>query len=106
MNDYLDGFQQADQKILDLLAPKQNEFESILDLGCGDGELTYKIAEACADVRVIGLDSESSEIQKAHNNRQNYHLSESSNIRFEEMDATQLSFTEEFDAVVSHRLIQ
>lgn len=54
-----------------LLAPKSGE--SILDLGCGTGQLTEKIAQARA--QVWGIDSAPGMIEKA---RQNYPL-----MRFE-----------------------
>lgn len=47
--------------ILDLLAPQPGE--SILDLGCGDGALTTKLARSGASV--LGLDSSSSMVQAA-----------------------------------------
>jgi len=47
--------------VLDLLAPKPGEL--ILDVGCGDGTLTMRIAEAGA--RVIGLDSSPEMIEAA-----------------------------------------
>jgi len=39
--------------VFELLAPQPGE--SVLDIGCGDGVLTKKIAEA--GCRVVGLDS-------------------------------------------------
>ena len=47
--------------VLDLLAPKSGEL--ILDVGCGDGTLTMRIAEAGA--RVIGLDSSPEMVEAA-----------------------------------------
>lgn len=47
--------------VLRLLAPKPGEL--ILDLGCGDGALTARIAEAGA--RVIGLDSSAEMVEAA-----------------------------------------
>lgn len=46
---------------LQLLAPQPGEF--IIDIGCGDGTLTRKIAEAGA--RVIGLDSSEEMVEAA-----------------------------------------
>jgi SAM-dependent methyltransferase len=46
---------------LELLAPRPGEF--IVDLGCGDGALTQKIAEAGA--RVIGLDASEAMVEAA-----------------------------------------
>jgi SAM-dependent methyltransferase len=47
--------------VLDLLAPRPGEL--ILDVGCGDGTLTMRIAEAGA--RVIGLDSSPEMVEAA-----------------------------------------
>src|SRR5262245_49738311 len=79
--------------VIELLAPKSGE--RILDLGCGTGHLTNRIAQAGA--QVIGVDKSSSMIAKA---RVDY-----PQIKFEEVDATQLSFSDEFDAVFSNAAI-
>ena len=49
------------EKVLQLLAPQPGEL--ILDVGCGDGTLTARIAEAGA--RVIGLDSSEEMVEAA-----------------------------------------
>ena len=48
-------------RLLDLLAPQPGE--RILDLGCGTGHLTAKIAEAGAEV--VGIDSSSEMVAEA-----------------------------------------
>ena len=83
--------------LLTRLDPKSHE--SILDLGCGTGELAYEIAKKGTEV--IGIDIDYYQIEKAKKHK----LHDSLNVNFQEMNATQLSFTEKFDAVVSHRLI-
>ncbi|MHC5825911.1 MAG: class I SAM-dependent methyltransferase, partial [Nostoc sp.] len=62
--------------LLKFLNPKPGE--SILDLGCGTGQLTEKIAQAGAEV--MGVDHAPTMIEKA---RQNY-----PHIRFDVADAT------------------
>jgi SAM-dependent methyltransferase len=76
--------------VLELLEPKPGE--RILDLGCGTGHLTAKIAEAGACV--VGVDRSPEMIGQA---REKYPA-----LRFEVMDARQLSFDEAFDAVFSN----
>jgi SAM-dependent methyltransferase len=79
--------------LIDLLAPKAGE--RILDLGCGTGHLTARIAEMGAEV--IGVDSSQEMVEKAHSNY--------SNLPFERMDARSLPFAAEFDAVFSNAVL-
>lgn len=74
--------------VLDLLAPRPEEL--ILDLGCGDGALTEKIAAHGA--RVVGIDT-SKDLLAAARER-------GLDARF--IDAQQLPFQAEFDAVFSN----
>jgi SAM-dependent methyltransferase len=76
--------------VLELLDPKPGE--RILDLGCGTGHLAAKIAEAGA--RVVGVDRSPEMIGQA---REKYPA-----LRFEVMDARELSFDDSFDAVFSN----
>ena len=64
--------------------------EIILDLGCGDGALTEKIAQVGATVR--GVDMSESMVAAARK----------LGLRAEVMDATRLTFHQEFDAVFSN----
>jgi trans-aconitate methyltransferase len=81
---------QYGEGLLDLLAPKPGE--RILDLGCGTGQLTAKIADAGASV--LGLDASPDMIGQA---RQNY-----PRLQFKLEDATATQFQSEFDAVFSN----
>ena len=81
---------QFGQDILELLAPKEGE--RILDLGCGTGHLTHKIAVAGADV--IGIDNSQAMIDQA---RKNY-----PDLRFENSDARDFHFSPPFDGVFSN----
>lgn len=76
--------------VLELLDPKPGE--RILDLGCGTGHLTEKIAEAGADV--VGVDRSPEMVKQA---REQYPA-----LRFEVMDARELQFEETFDAIFSN----
>jgi trans-aconitate methyltransferase len=76
--------------LLDLLAPKPGE--AILDLGCGTGHLTSEIAASGA--RVIGIDRSAEMIAEA---KAKYPA-----IEFQVVDATQLQFSNQFDAVFSN----
>jgi trans-aconitate methyltransferase len=79
--------------LIELLSPQTGEY--ILDLGCGTGHLTKNIATY--GVQVLGIDSAESMIVKA---RSNY-----PQLKFEVADATNLQFTEEFDAVFSNAVL-
>lgn len=76
--------------LVDLLHPEAGE--RILDLGCGTGHLTAKIAESGA--KVTGLDSSTSMIAQA---RQNFPA-----LKFVLSDARDFRFDEPFDAVFSN----
>lgn len=76
--------------LVELLDPRPGE--RILDLGCGTGHLTARIAELGA--LVTGVDQSAEMIAAA---RQAY-----PNLKFEIADARSLSFPNEFDAVFSN----
>ncbi|MBM3944066.1 MAG: class I SAM-dependent methyltransferase [SAR202 cluster bacterium] len=72
------------------LGPKPGE--RILDVGCGTGHLTARIAEPGADV--VGIDSAAGMVAQA---RKVY-----PSLRFEVADAREMAFNSEFDAVFSN----
>jgi trans-aconitate methyltransferase len=76
-----------------LLAPQPGE--RILDLGCGTGQLTAKIAESGADV--VGVDRSADMIGQA---RQNY-----PSIEFKLAEAASFSVPGPFDAVFSNAVL-
>jgi SAM-dependent methyltransferase len=75
------------EPLLELLEPKAGE--QILDLGCGDGVLTEKIAAAAA---VIGVDTSFAQLQAARKR----------GLRVLVMDGHLLAFRQSFDAVFSN----
>ncbi len=74
-----------------LLAPRSDE--RILDLGCGDGALTREIVEAGCEV--VGVDQSRAMVDAACDR----------GIDARVMDATQLAFESEFDAVFSNAVL-
>lgn len=74
--------------VLDLLAPRPGE--RILDLGCGDGALTEKLAAMGA--RVTGVDASPDMIRAAA----------ARGLDARVMDGQRLTFTAEFDAVFTN----
>lgn len=81
---------QYGEALLDLLAAKPGEH--ILDLGCGTGQLTDKIAASGASV--IGLDASPDMIGQA---RQNF-----PRLQFTLQDAVAMQWDNEFDAIFSN----
>ena len=79
--------------LVELLSPKPGEY--ILDLGCGTGHLTNKIASCGAEV--IGIDSALTMIEQARN-----HYPQ---LQFEVADATTLEVIEQFNAVFSNAVL-
>ena len=77
--------------VLELLAPKPGE--RILDLGCGDGVLTKKIADRGCDV--VAIDSSAAFIDSARTRGLVAHV----------VDAVALPYREEFDAVFSNAVL-
>lgn len=81
---------QFGESLVELLAPTTGE--RILDLGCGPGQLTAKIAEHGASV--VGLDSSPEMIGQA---RQNF-----PHLHFVLKSASAMDFEDEFDAIFSN----
>jgi trans-aconitate methyltransferase len=76
--------------VLQWLAPQKSE--NILDVGCGTGDLANQIAESGA--QVFGVDASAEMIDAA---KQKFPL-----LKFEQQNATELAFDQEFDAVFSN----
>lgn len=81
---------QYGEQLLELLSAKAGE--RILDLGCGTGQLTEKIAQTGAIA--MGIDYSAEMIEKA---KQNY-----SHLQFDVADARNFQVKEPFDAVFSN----
>jgi trans-aconitate 2-methyltransferase len=73
--------------------------EHILDIGCGDGKVTAEIAAHVPDGRVVGIDSSTDMIDLAHTT---FPANDFPNLRFFQMDARELTFSNEFDIIFSN----
>ena len=77
--------------VVELLAPKKDE--KILDLGCGDGTLSLEIQKYGAEV--IGVDLSADMVEK----------SQLKGVEASLMSATELTFSDAFDAVFSNAVL-
>jgi trans-aconitate 2-methyltransferase len=71
---------------------------SVLDLGCGGGHVTAQIAARVPKGKVLGVDASSDMISFA---REHYGHAVNANLRFAVADIRQISFSSEFDTIVS-----
>ncbi len=78
------------EDLVTILQPKKNE--RILDLGCGSGQLTFKISQLAREV--VGIDSSVEMIADAK--------SKFKNINFRVGDAANFSFEKKVDAIFSN----
>lgn len=81
------------EEIVRLLNPQKED--TILDLGCGTGDLTKKIADSCK--KVIGLDNSKEMIQTAQ--------AKYPEISFHHADARDYQLNQIFDAVFSNAVL-
>jgi len=81
--------------VLELLEPRSGEH--ILDLGCGTGELSAKIASSGA--LVTGLDASSAMIERAG---AQFPALEHPNLEFTVQSATDMAFETQFEAIFSN----
>ncbi|PZD71927.1 Trans-aconitate 2-methyltransferase [Acaryochloris thomasi RCC1774] len=91
----------AQQKWAQELIAKLNlkGHEHILDLGCGDGKVTAELARCVPGGLVLGVDQSEAMINLA---QARYPKAQSANLSFQQMDARQLTFQNEFDVAFSN----
>jgi trans-aconitate methyltransferase len=86
------------RELLPLLALRADDH--VLDIGCGDGRITASIAELVPQGRVIGIDSSAEMVAHASALSRNI-----PNVSFEQRDALDLRFTNEFTAIFSNAVL-
>lgn len=72
--------------------------EQVLDLGCGDGKISARIAARLAGGAVLGVDASADMVAYA---QRQFGADQLPNLRFEVADARRLGFEARFDLVVS-----
>ncbi|MBU1341132.1 MAG: methyltransferase domain-containing protein [Proteobacteria bacterium] len=72
--------------------------ESVLDIGCGDGKITARIAESLPDGHISGIDSSKEMIELA---KKTFPEKYYPNLSFVMMDARSISFSNRFDMIFS-----
>jgi len=79
---------------------KFNDAEAILDLGCGDGNNTIKVANMAPRASVVGMDWSPEQIAAAKKKH-----SDKSNVSFMNGDISKLNCNEQYDSIVSFFLL-
>lgn len=75
----------------------------VLDVGCGTGEIVYRLAERFPKARFIGVDLEAGHLERARARCARF----GDRVRFEQADALQLPFeAARFDQAVCRHLLQ
>jgi len=76
-----------------------NGNEHLLDIGCGDGKITYQLAMLLKTGTTVGIDASASMIKLA---KQNYPKAQYPNLSFLQMSATAISLAQQFDMAFSN----
>src|SRR4051812_43538692 len=75
--------------------------ENVLDVGCGDGRLSARIADLVPRGHVLGVDASADMIAFAAAHYRTGVTEPRANLRFEVADARALPYSREFDLLVS-----
>jgi len=73
--------------------------DSVLDIGCGDGKITAGIASRITSGRVVGIDNSPEMIKLS---KKNFPEKLHKNLRFDVLNASNMTFNREFDIVFSN----
>jgi len=92
----MQGFERALDELFAQAAP-----DSVLDVGCGEGVLTYRWAERLGERRIVGIDLEDSKLRSEWATRQR------PNLEYRAMPAEDLPFAEnEFDLAAAIEVLE
>ncbi len=76
--------------------------ESLLDIGCGDGNITARMAQILSKGKALGIDQSPNMIRLAS---EHYPPKDYPNLSFMQMDATDIRLTEKFDIAFSNAVL-
>ena len=76
--------------------------EAVLDVGCGDGKVTAEIASHLPQGQVVGIDNSEAMMDLANREYPHNHFV---NLAFQQMDARELQFDDQFDVVFSNAVL-
>lgn len=79
-----------------------SKYQSILDVGCGDGKITADFAATLPSSKVMGIDSSAAMVAYA---AKKYPKSKYPNLDFSCVDARKLNFEREFDLIFSNAVL-
>ncbi|WP_456465520.1 class I SAM-dependent methyltransferase [Desulfurobacterium sp.] len=85
------------RELIKKLSLKGNE--RILDIGCGDGKVTFEIAQHVPDGCAVGIDSSEEMVKLAS---KMFPPSKYPNLSFKLLDVREMDFFEEFDVIFSN----
>lgn len=85
---------QRGMEVLNAMQFKEDEI--VLDVGCGDGRLTFEIAKRIPKGKVLGIDISANMIHEAQKS-----FSDISNLSFECIDSTKFEAKNRFDRAIS-----
>ena len=90
------GFEKSLDELWHMASP-----DSILDVGCGEGVLTYEWAEKLGDKRIVGIDLPDPKLEAEWQKRQR------PNLEYKAAEATSLSFADdEFDMATAIEVLE
>lgn len=78
-------------------------WESILDIGCGDGKITAKLSESIPNGKILGVDISPSMVNFAS---KTFDKGEYTNLDFKLLAAENLNFTCKYDVILSFTAFQ